>query len=82
MQGAGDRILEQRGYCMETDPDGDQVFWKVTPSAHQAGLHTVLATHEAIAGTGKYAGVSMTITSTCDITNSGPTYAAICVGKP
>lgn len=82
MQGVRDRIVEQHGYCLETDPGGDQVLWKITPGAHPMGSAAVVATHEAVAGTGRHAGVSETITTTCAVAAAGPTdYALKCEAK-
>lgn len=79
MQGVTNKIVEQRGYCVETDPDGDQVLWKITPRAHEMGSSAVIAVHETIAGTGKYADASAKITTTCAVASAGPTgYALKC----
>lgn len=73
VQGAAGMIAEQHGYCIETDLDGDQVLWKVTPAAHPLGLTAALqAVHEALAGTGKYAGISMTWKSIDKSESTGP----------
>src|SRR5271165_3428866 len=82
MQLAANTVAEQHGYCVETDPDGDQALWKVTPAPHLMGADAVQAVHEAIAGAGKYAGVSTTIKSTCNLTSSGPRYALSCESQP
>ena len=72
LQGAAGRVAEQHGYCIETDLDGDQVLWKVTPAAHPLGPVSLQTVHEAIAGTGKYAEVSMTIKTTDQSESTGP----------
>jgi hypothetical protein len=76
-QGAAGAIAEQHGYCIETDPDGDQVLWKITPPPHPLGPVTVQTVHEAIAGTGKYAGISMTIKTTDQAEGTGPMAYAV-----
>jgi hypothetical protein len=71
LQGAAGKIEEQHGYCIETDLDGDQVLWRVTPAPHpMAGA--IQAVHEAVSGTGKYAGISMTLKSTDQAESTGP----------
>ncbi len=40
------------------------------------------ALHEALGGTGKYAGISMTIKSRCNVTKPGPAYALSCEMTP
>ena len=52
--------------------DGDQVLWKITVAPHPLGPTSVQAVHEAIAGTGKYAGISMTMKTTVQSENTGP----------
>lgn len=73
LQGAAGMVAEQHGYCFDTDVDGDQVLWKITVAPHPLGPTSVQAVHEAIAGTGKYAGISMTIKATSQAENTGPT---------
>jgi hypothetical protein len=84
MQGTSDAVVEQHGYCMETDTDGDQVLWKVTPAGHPLNSPISLATHEALVGTGKYAGISGTLNSTCQVSpGAGPDqYALKCEFAP
>jgi hypothetical protein len=72
MQGAENRIVEQHGYCAEADPEGNQIFWTITPAPHLMGSDAVFAVHEAIAGRGKYAGISAKVTSTCQVWSVGP----------
>ena len=72
IQGGAGSIVEQHGYCIETDPDGDQVMWKVTPAAHLMTAPTTLAVHEAFAGTGKYSGIALKLNSTYQLSDSSP----------
>ncbi len=72
LQAAAGIVAEQHGYCFETDLDGDQVLWKITPAAHPLGPASLQTVHETIAGTGKYAGISMTVTTTDQAENTGP----------
>ena len=72
LQGAAGMVAEQHGYCIETDLDGDQVLWKITVAPHPLGPVSLQAVHEAIAGTGKYAGISMTMKTTDQAENTGP----------
>ena len=73
MQGIADAMNEEHVYCVETDLDGDQALWKVTPEAHRPKGEPIPAVHETVMGTGKYAGISMTLKSMCQVTSSGPT---------
>ena len=83
MQGAADKIVEQHGYCLETDKDGDQVLWKVTPEAnHSANAQSLPALNEAVAGTGKYAGVSAAFKTICNVTKPGREYELSCERAP
>jgi len=70
-QGGAGGVAEQHGYCIETDPDGDQVMWKVTPAPH-AGTAILQSVHEALGGTGKYAGITTTMKSTDQAEMTGP----------
>jgi hypothetical protein len=78
MQGATGTIVEQHGYCVETDPDGDQVLWKITPAAHPMAAISVQAGHKALAGAGKYAGISVTVNSTCQVASNPTGYTLNC----
>lgn len=83
IQGANGSMVEERQYCVETDPGGDQVLWKVTPQSQPGNAPGIPAVHEAIAGTGKYAGISMTIRSTCRVVSHSPTgFSLSCDGAP
>ena len=72
MHGALGAIAEESGYCVETDPDGDQVLWKTTSAPHSLGatkdLHHVW---ETLLGTGKYTGISITTKLTCQQSTTG-----------
>ncbi len=82
-QGTAERIVEQHGYCVETDKDGDKVLWKVTPEAnHSVNVQSLPGTAEALDGTGKYHGISKTIKSTCNVTVPGPNYVLSCEMMP
>jgi len=59
-------IAEERGYCVETDPDGDQVLWRTLNA--KTDLQGV---SEALLGTGKYTGISMRAKATCQQSATG-----------
>jgi hypothetical protein len=83
MQGANGTMVEQHEYCIETNIGGDQVLWKVTPESHPMNASSVPAVHEAIAGTGKYADISMTIKTTCRVASTSSTgYTLSCERTP
>ena len=72
MHGTLGAIAGESGYCVETDPDGDQVLWKTMTAPHSLGatndLHHVW---ETLLGTGKYSGVSITTKLTCQNSTTG-----------
>jgi class 3 adenylate cyclase len=72
LQGAAGAIVGERQYCVETDPDGDQVVWKVTPAPHpMSATKDLQSVSETIQGTGKYSGVSITTKATCQQSATG-----------
>jgi hypothetical protein len=72
MHGAMGTIAGEHGYCVETDPDGDQVLWKMTPAPHSAGAMTDLqGVWEALLGTGKYTRISMATGLRCQQSQTG-----------
>ena len=72
VRGAAGAIGEQINFCVETDQDGDQVLWKLTFAPHPTGAATTQYVREAIAGSGKYAGISMTQKWTSEFESTGP----------
>jgi hypothetical protein len=74
MRGAAGEIAGESEYCVETDPDGDQVLWKVTTAPHAlSATKDVKGVFETILGTGKYTGVSASMTLTCQPSYTGLT---------
>ena len=72
LQGAVGAISGESGYCVETDPDGDQVLWKMTPAPHSMNATKDLqGVWETLLGTGKYSGVSITTKVTCQQSATG-----------
>ena len=71
MQGSMGTIAEEPEYCVETDPDGDQVLWKITTAPHSVSAKTdIQNVWEALLGTGKYTGISMRAKSTCQVSST------------
>jgi hypothetical protein len=82
-QSTSDKIMETHAFCIETDPDGDQVLWRLSTAPHSAMAAIVKNVNEAVMGTGKYAGISGTFDSTCQMSWTGyGKYLSICNRKP
>ncbi len=75
------RIEESHGYCIGTDSEGDQVLRRTTVAAHPAGASAFAVSDEVLFGTGKYAGFSGVLASTCQIEMKGAGYANACDDK-
>jgi len=72
LHGAAGEVAGENGYCVETDPDGDQVLWKTTPTPHaMSATKDLEGVWETLLGTGKYTGVSITTKVTCQQTATG-----------
>ena len=70
--GAMGAIAEDHGYCTDTDPDGDQVLWKMTTAPHALSTTKDLqSVWETLLGTGRYTGVSFTTKVTCQESDAG-----------
>ena len=54
------------------------MLWKATPSAHAMDSPGMPVTSEAMWGTGKYAGISGTITSSCKSEGDPKGYTISC----
>jgi len=54
------------GYCLATDPAGDQIAFVVASERHASNASTHRGLGTSIIGTGKYAGVSADYTFACE----------------
>jgi hypothetical protein len=66
---------EGRGYCIETDQDGDQIVLKTTDEGY--GL-TGSGVGEVVRGAGKYAGITGKIAFTCHFAGDISKHTANC----
>jgi len=54
------------GYCVGTDPDGDQIAFVVASERYASNASTHRGLGTSITGTGKYAGISADYTFSCE----------------
>ena len=59
-------VGETHGYCVGTDPTGDQVVLNIASEKHPLGQKIVKGSFTMTGGTGKYAGITGTASTTQD----------------
>jgi len=66
LQDTTDGMAEYNGYCVTTDPDGDQIVFNVVSDGKFAwDAKSVKGRATLTTGTGKYAGITGTVTYVC-----------------
>jgi hypothetical protein len=69
------------GYCLDTDPDGDRILWKLVPSKRGRNSAMSNDSAEVLMAGGKYKGMSGKLTSRCGYSGSEVEWTGLCDGE-